>query len=126
MLKCPPVTIINRFFRKTVTLNRYILTETGDAWNQNSKTVSLTEEIKAEIQEIVAEEFANLKQGEVAVGDAYGYFLPSYNLGGNHIVMVVEQDEITWNSKTWKVERVENYYVGNTLFYKRAFLKRIV
>ena len=126
MLKVPPKAKLRKMFRKNVTLTKYTLSKNEDAYGQASQSESQEYvNLRAEIQEITAEDLAYLVPGTAQVGDAYGYFLPSYYTKGVTIEISPE-DEVTWNNKTWRIERVEDYYLGDKLWYKRAFLKRVI
>jgi len=81
--------------------------------------------LEAEIQELTSEDLAFFVPGTVNLGDAYGYFLPDYNVKGQTINIVAE-DEVTWNSKTWRIDTIEDYTFGEQVWYKRALLKRVL
>jgi len=125
MFKTPPKVMLRKVLKKQVTLKRYSISENEDAYGQGERTLQATYSLEAEIQEITAEDLAYFVPGTVDVGDAYGYFLPSYLKKGKEVTIQVE-DEIVWNNKTWRVERIEDFYYGDKLWYKRAFLKRVI
>ena len=125
MFKVPPKFVSRKGFKKKVTLKRYSLSENDDAYGQSERSLEETFTLEAEIQEITAEDLAYLAPGTAEIGDAYGYFLPTYLKKGREISIQVE-DEITWNNKTWRIERIEDFYYGDKLWYKRAFLKRVI
>lgn len=123
MLKAPPKRQLSKLFRKKVTLTKYTLSNGEDAYGQRRQTIKDTYTLFAEIQEITSEDIAYLVPGTANIGDAYGYFLPNYLVKGQVISIEVE-DEVTWNNKTWRIERIEDFLFGEKLYYKRAFLKR--
>jgi len=125
MFKVPHKFVLRIGVKKKVTLKRYSLSENDDAYGQSERSLEETFTLEAEIQEITAEDLAYLAPGTAEIGDAYGYFLPTYLKKGREISIQVE-DEITWNNKTWRIERIEDFYYGDKLWYKRAFLKRVI
>jgi len=125
MFKVPPKFMLRKGLKKQVTLKRYSFSENEDAYGQSQRSLQETFTLEAEIQEITAEDLAYLVPGTAEIGDAYGFFLPTYLKKGREITIQVE-DEITWNNKTWRIERIEDFYYGDKLWYKRAFLKRVI
>jgi len=125
MFKLPPKVMLRKSLGKQVTLKRYSFSESEDAYGQSTRTLQDTYSLEAEIQEITAEDLAYLVPGTAEIGDAYGFFLPSYLKKGKEITLQVN-DEIQWKGKTWRVERIEDFYYGDKLWYKRAFLKRVI
>ena len=125
MLKIPPSYVLKKILKKEVTLTKYTYSDGEDAYGQRSRSVSGTYKIKAEIQEITSEDLAYVVPGTMSVGDAFGFFLPTYLVQGKNISIEAE-DEITWNSKTWRIDSIEDYYYGEKIWYKRAVLKRVV
>lgn len=125
MLKPLPEFILRKLFRKKVTLKKYSKTGTDDAYGQKEDQLIGTYVIEAEIQEITAYDLAYVVPGILQVGDAMGYFLPQYFVDGRYITVEVE-DRVTWNNKTWRVEKIEDFYYGDKLMHKRALLKRVV
>jgi len=124
MLRAPSRSTLRKLFRKEVVLKRYTYGP-EDSYGQKAKTGSETYPLKAEIQEIVAEDAIQLVPAELGIGDAYGFFLPSYIVKGQTIIIALE-DEVIWNYKTWRIENIEDYYIGKKLSHKRALLKRVV
>ena len=125
MFKLPPKTQLRKILGKTVTLKKYTYSGTEDEYGQKERTLSDSYSIKAEIQELTSEDLAFLPPGLANIGDAYGYFLPSY-LAKGKTVEISTEDEIVWNNKTWRIDRVEDYYYGDKIWYKRAFLRRVI
>jgi len=124
MIKAPPTRKLENLMLKKVTLTKYVMSGGTDAYGQQERTgTSYT--LKAEIQEITAENLSFFKPGTVDVGDAWGYFQPSYTVKGLTITISPE-DEVTWNGKTWRIDFIEDAYIGESLWYRRAFLKRVV
>ena len=117
--------MLRKVLKKQVTLKRYSVSKKEDAYGQAQRTLEDTYSLEAEIQEITSEDLAYFVPGTVEIGDAFGYFLPSYLKKGKTITIQVE-DEIVWNNKTWRIERIEDFYYGDKLWYKRAFLKRVI
>lgn len=108
---------------KKVIITKYSLSSDDDAFGQRNRTVSGTYNVNAEIQELTSEDLAFFIPGTVNLGDAWGYFLPSYNIKGLTITIAPE-DEITWNGKTWRINTIEDSYFGETLWYRKALMKR--
>lgn len=125
MLKVPPRRKLGKLLKKQVTLTKFSLSSNEDAYGQKERTVAGTYSIEAEIQEITAEDLSFLVPGVASIGDAWGYFLPSYLVSGQNITISPE-DEVTWNGKTWRIDKIEDYYYGENLFYKRALMKRVI
>ena len=125
MLKAPPKAVLRKIFKKEVDLKRYSFSESDDTYGQATRSLSETYPIKAEIQELTTEDLSFLPPGVASIGDAYGFFLPTYLVKGREVSVEVE-DEIVWDNKIWRVERIENFYYGSKLWYKRAFLKRVI
>lgn len=125
MSKIPPRYVLKKIFKKKVTLTKYSYSNEDDAYGQGERSVSDTYSISAEIQEITSEDLAFVVPGVMEIGDAFGYFLPYYLVKGKEIAIEAE-DEITWNGKTWRIDRIEDYYYGEKEWYKRAILKRVV
>ena len=125
MLKIPPKYVLKKILKKEVTLTKYTYSNGEDAYGQRSQSVSGTYAINAEIQEITSEDLAYVVPGTMSIGDAFGFFLPSYLVKGKTISIAVD-DEISWNNKTWRIDQVEDYYYGNKIWYKRAILKRVI
>lgn len=125
MLKTPPKKKLSKLLMKKITLTKYDLSGTDDAYGQKSKTILATYTLKAEIQELTSEDLAFFVPGTVNLGDAYGYFFPSYEIQGQTISIAAE-DEVTWSGKTWRIDRIEDYTFGEQIWYKRAFLRRLI
>jgi len=125
MLKGIPSWQLKKFFKKGVTLTKYSYSDGEDAYGQKSKTTTGTYTLEAEIQEIRSEDLAYMRPGLVELGDAWGFFLPSYTKKGKTVTVEIG-DEVTWNSKTWRVDYIENYITENNVTYKRALLKRVI
>jgi len=125
MFKAPPTRKLQSIFRKTVTLSKITTSGNDDAYGQKSETSSGTYRIRAEIQEITSYDLAYFVPGTVQIGDAWGYFLPSYTVNGKKVEIALE-DEITWNGKTWEIDRIEDAYIGEKLWYRKAYLRRKV
>ena len=123
MLKAPPSRKLASIFGKTVTLTQYLGTGDEDAFGQKNMTVLGTYRIKAEVQEITSYDLSFLVPGIADVGDAWGFFLPSYKIKGKTLNLQPE-DEITWNSKTWRIDKIEDFYVGESLWYRKALMRR--
>ena len=81
--------------------------------------------IKAEIQGITLEDMAFLPAGEVSEGDAWGFFLPTYTIDGEDVIVDMN-DYISFKGIKYLVKRIIDFYNGNTTVYRRAFLKRQV
>lgn len=124
MIKAPPTRKLANLMLKKVTLTKYALSGGTDAYGQQTRT-GTSYSIKAEIQEIRAEDLSFFKPGTVNLGDAWGYFQPTYIVKGLTITLAAE-DEVTWNNKTWRVDYIEEAYIRESLWYKRAFLKRVI
>ena len=125
MLKVPPRKKLSKIFNKTVTLEKYAYTNGSDEYGQSAGTLVDTYTINAEIQEITSEDLAFLVPGTAEVGDAWGYFYPDYTVKGQTI-KIAPEDIVKWNNKTWRIDKIEDYSLGNSIFYKRAFLKRVI
>jgi hypothetical protein len=123
MMKGIPKVILRRLFKKEITLTRYTYTENTDAWGQKVST-SVAYTIMGEIQEVTSEDSQLWKVGEVQMGDAWGYFYPSYDVGKEITLDVQKDDEVTWNSKTWIVTEIQSMYYGRKESYKKVYLKR--
>jgi len=124
MLKVPSLSL-KKLMRKDVVIIKYSLSGTEDAHGQKTRTKVGEYPVKAEIQEITAEDLSYMVPGVLEVGDAFGFFLPKYISRGVEITIEVE-DEVMWNSKVWRVEKIENYDYGGKEWYKRVYLKRVV
>lgn len=81
--------------------------------------------IKAEIQPITMEDEAQAIPGLIHTGDAWGFFLPYYELEGEEI-SVEPEDQIKCEGITYEVARIEDHYQGNNIVWRRAYLRRIV
>lgn len=125
MLKTPPKRKLGKLMMKKVTLTKFSLSGEDDAYGQKLKDISKTYILQAEIQEITAEDLAFFVPGTVNLGDAYGYFLPDYAIKGQTI-SISSEDEVTWNSKTWRIDTIEDYTFGEQVWYKRALLRRVL
>jgi len=125
MLKTPPKRKLSKLLMKKVILTKFTLSGGDDAYGQRERTSSTTYRLDAEIQELTSEDLAFFVPGTVKLGDAYGYFLPNYIIKGQTITIACE-DEVTWNSKTWRIDRIEDYYLGEQLWYRKALLKRAI
>lgn len=125
MLKTPPKRKLGKLLMKKVTLTKFSLAGGDDAYGQRTRNVAATYILEAEIQELTSEDLAYFVPGTVNLGDAYGYFLPDYIIKGLTITIAAE-DEVTWNSKTWRIDRIEEYTFGEQTWYKRALLKRVI
>jgi type IV secretory pathway TrbF-like protein len=124
-MKVPPQRKLLHMFRKKVTLEKYSIEESTDSYGQTEETLVGSYQIDAEIQEVTAEDLVYMRPGVVEVGDAWGYFLPSYLVQGQTVTVEVE-DIVKWNNKAWRIDRIEDYYLGGQLMYKRALMKRVV
>jgi len=125
LFKVPPKAQLRKVLGKKVTLKKYTYSGTEDEYGQKERTLDDSYSIRAEIQELTSEDLAFLPPGLANIGDAYGYFLPSYLVKGKTIEISAE-DEVVWNNKTWRIDRVEDYYYGDKIWYKRAFLRRVI
>jgi len=124
-LKAYPKIGLKKIFKKDVNLIRHTETSSSDAYGQATMVPSETFPLKAEIIEVTAEDLLYLPPGALNIGDAWGYFLPSYISKGREVIIQVG-DVVQWNSKEWRIERIEDHYLGKKLSHKRAFLKRVV
>ena len=127
MIRAPPPRKLRNLFLKSVTLSRYTLAaeDINDAFGQRDRTLSGTYTLKAEIQEVTSEDIAFYIAGTVNLGDAWGFFQASYFDKGKQIV-IAPLDEITWNGKTWMIDTIEDAFVGEQLWFKKAFLRRLI
>jgi len=125
MLKAPPKRKLSKLLMKKVTLTKFSLSGTDDAYGQKQRNISGTYTLKAEIQEITTEDLAFFVPGTVHLGDALGYFLSDYEVKGQTIT-ISSEDQVTWNSKTWRIDTIEDYTFGEQVVYKRALLRRVL
>lgn len=123
-MKAPPAWKIKKMYRCNVTLHKITETTIDDEFGQTEESET-TYSIKAEIQSITLEDMAYLPAGEVSEGDCWGFFLPTYTVDGQEIEVEVN-DYITFKNIKYLVQRIEDYYEGNTTVYRRGFLKRQV
>lgn len=124
LLKAPPQWKLKKLYRTDVTLHKISETVIDDEFGQTEETET-TYSIKAEIHTIMLEDMIYLPPGEVSEGDCFGYFLPKYLVDGQEVIIEVN-DYVTFQGNKYLVQRVEDLFDGNTLVYKRAFLKKQV
>jgi len=125
MIKAPPQRKLRNAFMKSVTLTKYTSSDNEDDWGQQTFTVSGTYIIAAEIQEITSEDLSFMVPGTANVGDAWGWFQPTYTKKGMTITIAPE-DQVTWNSKTWRIDTIEDAYLGEHLWYRKALMRRVI
>lgn len=124
MLKVPSLSL-KKILRKEVIVIKYSLAGSEDAHGQKERTKIGEFPVRAEIQELTAEDLSYIVPGVLEIGDAFGFFLPKYISEGQEITVNVE-DEVKWNEKVWRVERIESFTYGEKEYYKRAYLKRVI
>jgi len=123
MLKVPPRCKLRKLMMKRVILTKFTFSDTDDAYGQEERNTSGTYTLNAEIQELTSEDLAFFVSGTVNLGDAYGYFLPNYAVNGL-IITISSEDEVTWNGKTWRIDTIEDYALGENVWYRRALMRR--
>ena len=116
---------LKKIFKKEVYLIRNSETASEDAYGQAELIPQETFPLKAEIIEITSEDLMYYPPGVLEIGDAWGYFLPSYYSKGRTVTIQIG-DFIEWDNKQWRIERIEDFYLGKKLGHKRALLKRVV
>lgn len=126
-MKAPPSWKIKKMYKCSVTLHKVTETAIGSDEYEFGQTTEVEETytIKAEIQGITLQDMAFLPAGEVNEGDAWGFFLPSYFVDGEDIIVAMN-DYISFKGIKYLVKRIIDFYDGNTTVYRRAFLKRQV
>lgn len=115
-------------YRKTlrhdITLYKTTMTTIGDdEYDQKTETYQ-SYSIKAEVQPITLNELKDMPPGLMNLGDAWGYFLPSYYIQGQTIT-VEPEDEILCETIRYEVVKVEDHYQGNSIVWRRCYLRRI-
>jgi len=133
-MKSPPVWKLKKMFQSSgskVTLHKVteaMINEEGDdEFGDEFAQTQLTEEtytILADIQQVTLEEI-EANPGFLKEGDAFGYFLPSYEVDGE-TVTVEDDDYITFASIKFKVDRTEDFYDAGIHIYRRALLRKEV
>lgn len=121
-MKAPPRWKISKMYTSDVILSKTTETEIEDEFGQTEESLE-TYKIKAEIQTIRLEDVTFLPAGSIKEGDAWGFFLPSYTIDGESVTVEVN-DYITFKSVVYLVQRIEDYYQGNTTVYRRALMRR--
>jgi hypothetical protein len=96
-----------------------------DAYGQLVQSLVQTYNIPVEIQEITAWDLTFLVPGTAEIGDAWIFFLPEYDVKGQKLV-VQPRDQVTWNGKTWWIDRIEEGWVGAHLWFKKALCRRVI
>lgn len=91
----------------------------------DTKETTTNYSIYAEIQTITLEDMNYLPAGEVRTGDAWGFFLPKYQVEGLEVTVEVN-DYIIFNEKKYLVVRLEDEYMSGQTVLRRAFLQRQV
>ena len=130
MIKTTPSWRMGKMLRHTLTLHKVTETPIGDIGDQYDEYRQVTESettysIKGEVQPITLERLAWLPPGTAQLGDAFGYFKPSYKKLGSDITVDLK-DYITCEGVKYLVERLEDFYHGNNMVYTRAYLRRVV
>lgn len=121
-MKAIPSWKVKKTFKCSVILHKVTVSEIEDEFGQTEETET-TYTIKAEIQSITLEDISYLPLGSVKEGDAWGFFLPVYSLEGQEI-KIEPNDYITFKGIKYLIQRIEDYYEGNQIVYRRAYLKR--
>jgi len=129
-VKSTPAWLMGKMLRHKVTLHKItetLIGETGDQYDEYSQTTEseVTYSIKAEIQPITLERLAWLPPGTASLGDAFGYFKPTYKKLGSDISVELK-DYITCEGVKYLVERIEDFYHGNNIHHRRAYLRRLL
>jgi len=116
---------LKKIFKASCTLHKVTVSEIEDEFGMTEETTETTYSIKAEVQPLTSEDLAYLPPGQFSEGDAWAYFLPSYNVNEETLTVEVN-DYITFNGIKYLVQRYEDYFEGNNVIYRRAYLKRQV
>jgi len=130
MIKTRPSWQIGKMLRHKMTLHKITKTaigETGDQYDEYHQVTEseVTYSIKGEVQPITLERLTWLPPGSARLGDAFGYFKSSYKKLGSDISVELE-DYITCENVKYLVERFEDFYHGDNIVYRRAYLRRII
>jgi len=85
-------------------------------------TTGTTFTIKAEIQPITSQDIIDIPPGMLEIGDAIGFFQKEYLLEGS-VYTIKSEDLIIAGGTTYEVQTITNFYQGDRIIYRRAYLK---
>lgn len=125
MRKLPFRTKLRNVFAKQVVVSRRTTTASEDEYGQQETLTTEDFTVLAEIQELTSRDLLFLPPGTVSPGDAWGYFFPTYQVKGRTITIQPE-DRVSWNSKTWRVDTIQDFSYGEDVFYSKILLRRVL
>ena len=126
-MKAPPSWKIRKILDAEVTLHKITVSEiaSSDPFGQVEEGEEIISKIPAQIQVITLQDLAYLPPGVVSEGDAWGFFLPSFEVDAKSYTVEVN-DYITFKGVKYLVQRVEDHYQGEERVFRKAILKRVV
>lgn len=120
MTKTHPV--LRTILKDAVTLRVVTRTVTDSRWDTRHESTE-DYQVKAKILIITQEDLRWIPGGTLRVGDARGFFFPSYQIGDKTIAADIG-NRVIWQDLVFEILRVSPYIDGQVQF-RECYLKRV-
>jgi len=117
-----PYFLLHKVLVDDITLKKVTKTIIDEAYGVAEETTT-TYTIKGKVVLVTEEDLRFLPSGTLKLGEARGYFYPSYTIDSTTVTVEIG-DKITINNEDYKVEELTLHQQGGEEIYREVILRK--